>query len=280
MSLTSQVKPAAADRPASDVTSAVRAASARSGVKFSYLMAQASLESGFRPDAKSPTSTAAGLYQFIKGTWLDMVRAHGAKYGLADYAKALENGTADDALQQKILSLRNDPRLSASMAAEYARSNKAHLEKTVGGKIGDTELYLAHFLGPTGAERFLKGMRSNAANPAAEAFPEAAQANKTIFYDNGRARSYTEVRQIFAAKIDGSSTLAAAASPALPPPPPPPPRHIAFIPELSHAGNAVPQINWVAAGAPAPKLAPASELLLMHLRNQSASDQGGIASLL
>lgn len=279
MSLNSQVKPAAADRPASDVTSAVRAASTRSGVKFSYLMAQASLESGFRPDAKSPTSSAAGLYQFIKGTWLDMVRTHGAKYGLGDYAKALENGTADDALQQKILNLRNDPKLSASMAAEYARSNKAHLEKTVGGKIGDTELYLAHFLGPTGAERFLKGMRGNAANPAAEAFPEAAQANKKIFYDNGRARSYAEVCQIFAAKIDGSSTVATDASPALPPPPPPP-RHIAFIPELSHAGNAVPQINWVAAGLPAPKLAPASELLLMHLRSQSAGDQRGIASLL
>ncbi|MFO0996746.1 MAG: transglycosylase SLT domain-containing protein [Alphaproteobacteria bacterium] len=267
MSLNPQLSSVSNNRAAPEVTSAVQAASAQTGVKFSYLMAQASLESGYRPDAKAPNSSAAGLYQFIKSTWLEMVRVHGAKYGLGQYAKALENGTADAKTQQQILDLRNDPKLSASMAGEYARSNKEHLEKTVGGKIGDTELYLAHFLGPSGAERFLRGMRSNSAQPAADAFPDAAQANKRIFFDNGRARSYAEVRQIFANKIDGLNNVA---SPALPPPPPP---RIAFVPDFSSSPTSMPQIKLVGAGGTTPKLAPATELMLMNLKEQSLFGQ-------
>jgi hypothetical protein len=44
-------------------------------------MAKASAESGLDAGAKAKTSTATGLFQFTEGTWLSMVREHGAKYG-------------------------------------------------------------------------------------------------------------------------------------------------------------------------------------------------------
>src|SRR3546814_15716106 len=83
------------------------------------------------------------------------------------------------------------------MAAEYARANKAHLERSVGGTIGDTELYLAHFLGPAGAERFLSAMHRDPDRIAANILPEAANANRAIFYGQTGARPPPEVSDRF-----------------------------------------------------------------------------------
>src|SRR3546814_9584431 len=99
------------------------------------------------------------------------------------------SGSVDGKARRAILDLRADPKLSALMAAEYARANKAHLERSVGGTIGDTELYLAHFLGPAGAERFLSAMHRDPDRIAANILPEAASANRAIFYGRTGARS-------------------------------------------------------------------------------------------
>ena len=203
------------------VTRAVQLASARSGVDFAYLMAKASAESGLDASARAKTSTATGLFQFVEGTWLSMVREHGAKYGLARQAEKLEAGAPDPALRREILALRRDPQLSAYMAAEYAKDNKAHLESTVGGRIGASELYLAHFLGPGGASKFLDAMRRNEGQPAAALFQSAAQANRSIFYEGARPRSLGEVFDRLAAKVGGQSfepavSSAAPVSPAAP----------------------------------------------------------------
>ena len=187
------------------VTRAVQLASARSGVDFAYLMAKASAESGLDASAKASTSTATGLFQFTEGTWLAMVREHGAKYGLGRHAEKLEAGAPDAALKREVLALRRDPQLSAYMAAEYAKDNKAHLEDKVGGKVGAGELYLAHFLGPNGAAKFLNAMKRNEDQPAAALFQRAAQANRTIFYEGARPRSLGEVFDRLAAKVGGQS---------------------------------------------------------------------------
>jgi hypothetical protein len=183
----------------------VQLASVRSGVDFSYLMAKASAESGLDAGAKATTSTATGLFQFTEGTWLSMVREHGAKYGLGRQAGKLEAGPPDAALKREVLALRRDPQLSAYMAAEYANDNKAYLERKVGGKIGSGELYLAHFLGANGAGKFLNAMKQNEDQPAAAQFPRAAQANRSIFYEGARPRSLAEVFDRLAAKVEGKS---------------------------------------------------------------------------
>src|SRR5690606_5737137 len=56
------------------VVSAIRQASARTGVNFAYLVQQAGAESSFNPRVKARTSSASGLYQFIESTWLSMVK--------------------------------------------------------------------------------------------------------------------------------------------------------------------------------------------------------------
>src|SRR6185312_13064939 len=135
----------------------LRDTATKTGVDFDFLVAQASVESGFRSKAHAARSTAAGIFQFTGPTWLQMMREHGAKYGYVDLAAAVKptaNGTvgvADKATQQRILALRQDDRLSALFAAEYAKSNAARLENATNHRAPGAELLIAHLLGPSGA---------------------------------------------------------------------------------------------------------------------------------
>lgn len=200
---------ARAARGPANVEAAVRNASARTGVDFSYLMEKAAVESGYRTDIKSSSSSATGLYQFIDSTWLQTMKEHGADHGYGKYANAIQTRSdgrpyvADPAMKKEILELRKDPTASALMAAEYTRGNKEYLEETVDGKIGSTELYMAHFLGAGGASKFLNAMQENPGRAARDVFPDAAAANKNVFYDKttGKAKSLKEIYDRFATKF-------------------------------------------------------------------------------
>ncbi|MBI3419885.1 MAG: transglycosylase SLT domain-containing protein [Proteobacteria bacterium] len=202
------------------VVGAIRMASARTGVDFAYLLNKADQESGMNPGAKAHGSSATGLFQFINQTWLKMVKEHGGDYGLSAEADAisLKNGKAqvtDRAVREKILNLRHDPVLNAAMAAEYTRENKDYLDAKLGGNVGSTELYLAHFLGAGGAEKFIKAMRTSPNASAAYVLPDAAEANPAVFYNkSGSARSLQQIYAHFAAKFknSGTSHFAAAAT--------------------------------------------------------------------
>lgn len=203
------------------IVNAIRQAGASAGVDFSYLLNKASQESGLDSDAKAKGSSATGLFQFIEQTWLRMVKTHGEKYGLGEAASKItvnDAGTAkisDASTRQQILALRNDPRISACMAAEFTRDNKSALEGKLDSKVGATELYLAHFLGADGAAKFLGAMQKNPSAAAADVLPKAAAANPAVFYGrNGTAVSLEKVYARFAAKFDndcGSVSVASAA---------------------------------------------------------------------
>lgn len=219
-------RPETADRSATGaygnapahVVKAVQQASAATGVDFAYLMDKAGVESGYRTEVKAKTSSATGLFQFTEGTWLSMVRQHGAKHGLGVYAEKIESGSggnakvADPALRKEILNLRKDPRLSALLAAELANDNKTHMENELGRPVGKTELYMAHFLGAGGATKFLKALDKNPNTPAAKLLPEAAQANLNVFYDGSRPRTVGQIFDRFAAKFDDGTPAQFAAS--------------------------------------------------------------------
>jgi hypothetical protein len=178
--------------PDPELVKGIRRAGRAAGVDFGYLMAQAAQESGFRADAKARTSSASGLYQFVEGTWLDLVRRHGAAHGIDA-----------DAPRAELLALREDPALAASMAAEYARENKKVLEAALGRETGRGALALAHFLGPGGAIRFLEGLDANADTAAAALLPAAASANRAVFYkSDGAPRSLGEIWQDFSRRIE------------------------------------------------------------------------------
>lgn len=162
------------------VTDAIKTASAKTGVSFAYLMDKAAAESSFNPDAKAKTSSATGLFQFIESTWMDMVDKHGAKHGVDTNQS-----------RQQLLNLRKDPALASVMAAEFAQDNKSYLEQNVGGDIGETEMYFAHFMGAGGANAFLSQMKKNPLSIGADLFPQAARANKNVFYDKATGEPKT-----------------------------------------------------------------------------------------
>ena len=157
-----------------DVIKAVEKASSRTGVDFAFLMEKASTESNFNPTAKSKSSSARGLFQFLEETWLRVVKKHGDKYGLGDLADKIEikGGraccTAD---REKILALRNNPEISALMAGEFSSDNKDYLKGNTKDKVGSTELYLAHFMGAGGAAKFLNARAMNGDALAKDLFP-------------------------------------------------------------------------------------------------------------
>ena len=174
------------------VVNAIKHASAKTGVDFAYMLKQAETESSFNPRAKSKSSSATGLYQFISSTWIDVVKRHGAKHGINTNQP-----------QSRLLALRNDPKTASLMAAEFAADNKATLERKWGGKVGPTEQYFAHFMGAGGASAFLNARDQNPMQKAAYIFPKAARANRSIFYDTqtGRAKTMDEVYAHFDAKF-------------------------------------------------------------------------------
>ncbi len=191
-----------------DVYKAIKNAAEKTGVNFSYLMEKAAVESSFDTNAKAKTSSATGLYQFIESTWLKMVNDHGDKYGLEKYADKIDdNGNVSDRkARREILNLRKDPEISSLMAAEFDAQNYAQLKQNVGGEIGSTELYLAHFLGAGGASGFLNAMKKSPDMAAADIFPREARSNRSVFYDqkSGQPRSLNQIYALFDAKFKGN----------------------------------------------------------------------------
>ena len=179
-----------------NILNAINDASQSTGVDFSYLVNQAKAESSFNPNAKAKTSSATGLYQFIDSTWLDMVEKYGDQYGIK----------TDGKNRSEILNMRKDPEKASFMAAAFASENEKFLNEHWGGKVGATELYLAHFLGASGAASFLNARDENPIHNAADLHPRAARANRNVFYDpeTGRARTLEEVYRFFDQKFQNN----------------------------------------------------------------------------
>ena len=196
------------------ITRAIAQSAKRTGVDFDYLMGQARIESGMNPNAKASTSSATGLYQFISQSWLAVVDQHGAQHGLDWASNAIQRDSrgrynvADPATRRAILDLRKNPEAAAAMAGEFAADNRDYLEQRQGRQMAPVDLYLAHFLGAGGANKFLSAHASDPDAAAAPLFGKAAGANRNIFYaSNGRARSFDEIRNRFAAKLGGEANL-------------------------------------------------------------------------
>lgn len=120
------------------------------------------------PESQAATSSAKGLTQFLKGTWLEMARTPGTllnetcrKNGLLDDRNQVIEGRAED-----VLDLRSDPRLSIVTGAEYAKSNLDYLDSKnlIPTDATDDDkarlAYIAHHEGPGGARQFLQNSLS------------------------------------------------------------------------------------------------------------------------
>lgn len=145
-----------------------------------YLNRLERLESGGNPNAKATTSSASGSYGFTNGTWKAMVDKYGKDYGVT-------------------LKDKNNREKSGIMAELLTKENAAGLQKGLGRAPSAGELYIAHFLGKSGAVKLINNYGTN--KKAATLFPDAARANKTVFFDGGRPRSVEEVYQLLHSKM-------------------------------------------------------------------------------
>ena len=100
------------------------------------------VESAGNASARNPRSTATGLGQFIEGTWLRMMRSY-----RPDLVVNLS--------RRELLDLRLDPDMSRQMVRHLAQENEGYL-RARGHAISAGRLYLAHFLGPAGADQALR----------------------------------------------------------------------------------------------------------------------------
>ncbi|HTN60569.1 MAG TPA: transglycosylase SLT domain-containing protein [Devosia sp.] len=189
----------------------------RNGVDFNYLLQTAMRESSLNPQAKAQTSSAVGLFQFLEGTWLQVMKEQGPRLGYQQYADAIQkNGdsyqVSDPETRAQILKLRENPQIAADLAAAFTKSNGDYLSAKFGRQPSAGELYIAHFLGAQGAEKMFNAGLQNPDQIAANLFPRQAQANKAIFYANGQPRSIKQVyRALVATHETGVPSVAFAA---------------------------------------------------------------------
>lgn len=196
------------------VHAAIERASQATGVDFGFLMRTARRESGYNPQAKASTSSAAGLFQFVEQTWLATLKKHGAKYGYARYAELISQGSdgrlrvSGAEARKTVMDLRLDARAASLMAGELASDHASYLRGRVGRTPTNGELYAAHFLGPKGSAKLIEAYEANPRASAAAIFPEAAAANRPIFFRDGRAASVAEVyANLTRTGGEGTSTL-------------------------------------------------------------------------
>lgn len=150
--------------------SAIEKAAARTSIPAPALAAIINAEAAKRPDgtwqtlSRNPRSSAAGLGQFLSGTWLGEAQRRGT--WLNDTARErgwlTEAGRVDPAARSQLLALRYDPVASINATADYARANLDRLRKAGIPVEGDTgavarAAYLGHHLGAGDAIRFFKG---------------------------------------------------------------------------------------------------------------------------
>jgi hypothetical protein len=211
------------DSSRAQIAGAIKQAASTTGASFEYLLATAKMESDFNPKAGASTSSAHGLYQFIDQTWLGTVKEAGAQLGYGGYADAITKSpsgsysVSDPAARKAIMKLRDDPTAASAMAAVLTQSNSFKLTGKIGRRPTDAELYMAHFMGVGGAAKLITNAEDNPQASGARLFPNAAAANRSIFYDSsGRARSVSDVYSVltsrYASAANSPATRTAMAS--------------------------------------------------------------------
>lgn len=176
----------------SAVSGAILEAAGKSGIAPNLLMAIAWRESRFAPAARSRLSSATGLLQFTSGTWLQAVHRFGSQHGMAEYAAAIRKDASGSytvegrRLREAILTLRNDPTLSASMAAEALNQQRTAMQASTGRSATATDLYLMHVLGPSGTARFLDALRQSPSAPVLKTVSRKVLRNAGLLARDGR----------------------------------------------------------------------------------------------
>src|SRR6185437_2740571 len=152
-------------------------------------------------------------------TWLATLKQHGAKYGYARYADLIQQGAGGryhvqgGEARATVMDLRLDPHAAALMAGELAADHAAYLRGRVGREPTAGELYVAHVLGPQGSAKLIDAVRTSPGASAPALFPQAAGANRAIFYHGGRPATVAQVYANLTAAPGGDDAPVVAPAP-------------------------------------------------------------------
>jgi len=109
----------------------------------------------FTTKTRNGTTTAMGLFQFTEDTFMNVIMGN-----LSHFPEIKELD------RDIILELRGDPGVSTRAAALYRSANRNALVRRLGREPSETELVLAHFLGPGGAQALIAGLEADPKAPA------------------------------------------------------------------------------------------------------------------
>lgn len=146
------------------------AAAARTGVPAAALAAIVDAEAAkgtggtWQPYSRNPRSSAAGLGQFLNGSWEGEAERAGTWLNTTAQANGWLDGKGRVKSESRgaLLALRYDPRASIETVADYASANLEALRGSgvrIGAEVADVAraAYLGHHLGLGDARRFLGG---------------------------------------------------------------------------------------------------------------------------
>jgi hypothetical protein len=181
------------------------AAAASLGGTTPYFATLRPVESGGDDRAQSSTSSATGRYQFIDGTWNDLANsAEGRAAGLRPIPEGGSRGAADP---------RFDPEQQERAIRIFTAQNMRTLERA-GITPDGRNTYLAHFMGAQGAIDFIREMQRTPNDSASERFPDAAGANRRLFYRaDGSARTLREAYETITRRFANTGNPGALAPP-------------------------------------------------------------------
>jgi len=126
-----------------------------SGIPDSYWPMLSKIESSDQPYVQAPSSSASGLYQFIRSTWIG------------------EGGTWGPTLRPAFGGLKPSPEEQLARARTFTAKNAAYL-RSRDVPINRATLYAAHFLGPVTAGSILAAGKGERADLIAGAAATAA----------------------------------------------------------------------------------------------------------
>jgi hypothetical protein len=150
------------------------------GFDAGELSAIAFVESSFRADAKSGSSSAIGLFQLTAPTAAYLIETYGEEYHIGFDADL------------------TNPRINSILGAMYLTEVRDIMENRLKRHVNLVEMYLGHHFSPYRAVRMLRSPNAT----LYDIYPEAAERNVSIYYKpNGKKRTVKEVYNLFAKKL-------------------------------------------------------------------------------
>ncbi len=141
----------------------------------------------------------ASGFAFSEDRWIEALHEHGPDAGQRHLSQRIFRTRSGivyvplDADRDAISAARSDPRIAVPIARAAAATHAEYLSWSLGRRVTDIELMLAHLAGHAEAGVLIETSSRTPQRAASEAAPRAALAHPGLFFDGTRARSSGEV---------------------------------------------------------------------------------------